>query len=134
MMKTLIPLNCILLVDDDSINNFINIKILRKIGASEKVKTALNGQEALEYIKEFCQATELCCPDLIFLDINMPVMNGFEFLEAYRHLKLGNKCKVKIVVLTTSTNPSDLDRIRDLGITDFLSKPLTEEKVLKYLS
>lgn len=133
LKKQKIPLSCILLVDDDNINNFINLKILKKIQASDKVQTALNGEEALDYIKEFCPTNQRCCPQLIFLDINMPVMNGFEFLQTYNRLEFNNKAGIKIVVLTTSTNQKDIDKIRELGIQNFINKPLTEEKVKEVL-
>jgi len=121
-------INSILLVDDDQINNFINKRIINKLGIADEVKTALNGEEALNYIQQHCQNTGQC-PELIFLDINMPVMNGFEFLNEFDSLPLNNKDEVKIIVLTTSTNPGDLQKLKDYRIKGFLNKPLTEKKI-----
>lgn len=65
-----------LLVDDDETTNFVNEMLLKDMGVTEQILTAHNGQEALELILERCENNE--CPSLILLDINMPVMNGFE--------------------------------------------------------
>lgn len=121
--------NCILMVDDDQINNFINLKLFRKLNIAHELKTALNGDEALRHINEYCVSGKGCCPWLIFLDINMPVMNGFEFIEAYQKLSFENKEKIRIIILTTSSNPKDMAKIKELGINEFMNKPLTEEKV-----
>lgn len=119
-----------MLVDDDQINNFINKRIINKLNITNEVKVALNGEEALEHIERFCNQNG-DCPELIFLDINMPVMNGFEFLNEFKNLNLKNKDEVKIIVLTTSSNPGDLQKLKEHSIKGFLNKPLTEKKILE---
>lgn len=94
---------------------------------TEKLLTALNGKEALSLFEKECR--EAKCPALILLDVNMPVMNGFEFLEAYDQLPFTSKTPVIIIMLTTSLHPRDVERVQRLGITDFVNKPLTKEKV-----
>lgn len=125
-------INSILLIDDDQINNFINKRIIKKLGIAEEVSIALNGEEALNHIQNYCKDTG-CCPELIFLDINMPVMNGFEFLNEFKNLDLGNKNEVKIIVLTTSTNPGDMQKLKEYSIKGFMNKPLTEKKILELI-
>lgn len=125
-------LDCILLVDDDEITNFVHESIIEEVGAAERVLTARNGQEALELVKEQGLRPD-GCPTLIFLDINMPVMNGFEFLEAYQALDDDLKQSVIIVMLTTSLSTRDTDRVQDFGIADFLNKPLSKDKLRKVL-
>ena len=120
-----------LLVDDDETTNFVNEMLLKDMGVTEQILTAHNGQEALELILERCENNE--CPSLILLDINMPVMNGFEFLERYRKLDFPDKHTVVIGMLTTSLNPRDMDQLVGLPYDDFLSKPLTEAKVRSLL-
>ncbi len=120
-------LECILLVDDDETTNFINQMLLEDMEATHQVLLACNGREALKIINQQCG--QGCCPELILLDINMPEMNGFEFLEAYETLECSHKQSVVIAMLTTSLNPKDVARARDMPIKDFLNKPLTEEKV-----
>lgn len=119
--------NFILLVDDDPINNFLNLRLLDSLNLADEVKVCLNGLEALEFLNSLKQKSEYF-PDLILLDINMPVLDGFEFLKAYNELEISEKDSVKIVMLTTSSAISDLKKIDSLGYK-VINKPLTEEKI-----
>lgn len=122
-------LNHILLVDDDTINNFINEKLLKKLDCSHKISVSINGEEAIQFLKRICAEDYTKCPELILLDINMPVMDGFEFLEQYKKLDFPNKQSVIIVMLTTSTNPNDTERLNQSGVAGYINKPLTEAKL-----
>ncbi len=117
----------ILLVDDDKTTNFVNQLLLEDMEVTRQVLVSLNGLQALELLRQVCNNSS--CPELILLDINMPVMNGFEFLKAYQGLEFAHKQSVIIVMLTTSLNPKDIEQINLFPIKGFLSKPLTEEKV-----
>lgn len=116
-------IDCILLVDDDETTNFVNQLLLEHMEVTDQVLVAYNGRQALTLIQQ------QCCPTLILLDINMPVMNGFEFIEAYEGLELPNKQSVVVVMLTTSLNPKDMERLEQMSIQGFFNKPLTEELV-----
>ncbi len=123
-------LDCILLVDDDFSTNFLNQMILKKAGIAEHVETVLNGKEALEYLtntgKYEANGTVFPRPSLIFLDINMPVMDGWEFLAAYHKLPEYQKGQIVIVMLTASFNPDDETRAGKIPeITGFRNKPLS---------
>lgn len=120
-------ISCTLLVDDDDTTNFVNQMLLEDLEVTDKVLIAHNGKEALELIKGQCEQST--CPELILLDINMPVMNGFEFLQAYEELDFNHKQSVVIVMLTTSMNSLDMDRLQEVPIKGFLNKPLTGEMV-----
>jgi CheY-like chemotaxis protein len=117
-------LSSILLVDDDKITNFLNQLLLNDLGVAQQVLTAENGQEALRIIQEQCESND--CPALILLDVNMPVMNGFEFLEAYHELSYPHKQSTIVVMLTTSLHPRDVKRLTGMPIQGFLNKPLTK--------
>ncbi|HEX8427721.1 response regulator [Hymenobacter sp.] len=122
-------LSFILLVDDDSTTNFLNELMLRKLAVADQLLVALNGKEALDILLEHCESPVSPCPLLVFLDINMPVMNGFEFLEAYAQLPWAKQRATVIVMLTTSLHARDTQRAKQLHVADFISKPLTPEKV-----
>jgi CheY-like chemotaxis protein len=125
-------LNCVLLVDDDRGTNFINQMIIKKSGIAHHVQTALNGKEALDFItnkgKYAAAGNVFPQPMLTLLDINMPVMDGWEFLEAYQALDENQKGKIIIVMLTTSLNPDDKNRADSISeVSDFKNKPLSRE-------
>lgn len=121
----------ILLVDDDPVNNFLNQRLLEGLAITEQLIVALNGQEAFDLLQQHCRpAPNEACPALILLDSNMPVMNGFEFLQAYQQLPLLQQKAIVVVMLTTtSLHPSDVARAQQLCVSDFLSKPLTKDKI-----
>jgi len=122
-------LNCILLIDDDEAVNFIHTKVIAKSNCAHGVAVARNGEEALEFLTTK-KDEKYPQPDLIFLDINMPVMNGWEFLEEYEKLTLEQKGKELVVMLTTSLNPDDKKKARKIAHIDkFYSKPLDLEQL-----
>ncbi|UPL50666.1 response regulator [Hymenobacter sublimis] len=124
-------ISCILLVDDDKTTNFLNRLLLENLGVTDQVLVAENGREALRLIEQ--NGPNDTCPALILLDINMPVMNGFDFLEAYQNLSFAHKQSVVIVMLTTSLNPRDVTRLQQLPTNGFLNKPLTKKMVHEVL-
>lgn len=124
-------LNCILLVDDDPDDNFFHQRIINKMKITNKIEVAKNGIEALEYFKKDNQVI----PELIFLDINMPKMNGWEFLEEYKNLDPNQKARITIMMLTTSANPDDIKRANEIeDVTGIKTKPLSVEMLTEILS
>ncbi len=124
-------LNCIMLIDDDEPTNFLSSMIIEEAGCAEVIQVADSGEKAIDYFlnsQKFNYANpKYPWPDLIFLDINMPAMNGWEFLGQYKKLKKqGNH--IIIIMLTTSLNPDDKNKANNTGaVTDFRHKPLTKE-------
>src|SRR5690606_7781162 len=120
-------LNSIMLVDDDSTANFLHEEILNEMGIAQEIIKALNGEEALDTLSELCALKK--CPDLILLDINMPKINGFEVVEKFHKMHPTKTPPGVIVMVTSSLNPADLRKARELGVDGYLSKPLSEEEL-----
>ena len=120
----------ILLVDDDKIFNFLSEKTITSLGLANEITFAANGKQALD-ILDRCKKGQLQMPDIIFLDLDMPVMNGYEFLEEFAKTDIPDKNAITIVVLTSSADPRDIDRTKKLGIRYYYNKPLSKDEIKK---
>ena len=125
----------LLLVDDDPTTNFFNQHLIGKMNLFNEIHVAENGQVALEKIEELQRRGE--SPDMILLDINMPIMNGFEFLDHYQELSDQVKSSVVVCMITTSLAQEDLEKSKEYSVlSDYIDKPLYEAKmrelILKY--
>ncbi len=117
--------NCVLLIDDDKATNFFNKRVVTKHEGFHQVNTVQSGIAALEYLNavENNTATK---PDLIFLDINMPAMNGWEFLVEFSKLNQKVTNGIKVILLSTSSNPDDVKQsAKNHAVDDFINKPLS---------
>ena len=122
----------VLLIDDSAADNYYHKRILRKADVVEEVIIKENGKEALEYLKTVMSNDRFPQPELVFLDINMPVMNGWEFLDAYEKLQLNQKADLVVSMLTTSASPRDRERAKEYDcLMGYEEKPLTVEKVIE---
>lgn len=120
----------VLLVDDDDINNFISIKLIKKAVSSAEIIACLNGKLAIDKLLEIQREDASRLPDYILLDINMPVMNGWEFLEEYSRLNIDAAGKTKIFIISSSVFSNDINKAKSFPlVTDFVSKPLNVEKI-----
>lgn len=128
-----VKLNCILLIDDDEPTNFLNRLTLEQAGCAQEVRVAQGGQEALDYLRT-CGQGGAPRPDLIFLDINMPAMDGWEFLQQYRLLPADRKADIVLIMLTTSLNPDDELRTKAIPeVSGFENKPLSHQRLAQLL-
>jgi CheY-like chemotaxis protein len=121
-----------MLVDDDKIFNFLSEKTIMSLGLANEVHFALNGQQALALLEKYKEG-EISRPDIIFLDLNMPVMNGYQFIEAFTNMDLPDKHKITIVVLSSSADPNDVARTKQLGIRYYFNKPLSKDEIRKLI-
>ena len=119
-------IECVLLIDDDVATNFYNKKIVDKHNKFKDTITINSGLKALTYIIESSKGN---CkkPELIFLDINMPGMNGWEFLHEYEKLDETITRDIKLIMLTTSTNVDDFNKSLTYDrVNDYINKPLSK--------
>lgn len=120
-------LNYVLLIDDDEPTNFYHQLIVDASECAKECVCVAGGQEALDFLMTKING-EFPQPEMIFLDINMPGMNGWEFMDKYRQLPPEQTGDLIVVMLTTSLNPDDKMNARNLyKIEDYLNKPLTVE-------
>lgn len=120
----------VLLVDDDEINNFISIKLIKKALLNTDIMACLNGKYAIEQLSDIQRKDPEKLPDYILLDINMPIMNGWEFLDEYKRLNLDPMGKSKIYIISSSVFSNDINKARSYPLVkDFISKPLNVEKI-----
>lgn len=131
-------LDLILCVDDDPITLMLCKKVIGKTTFSNEIITAQNGEEALLYFdkikKNHKTDNNIQLPQLIFLDLNMPVMGGWEFLDSFSTSNYDNFNTIKVVVLSSTIDPEDLKKANTYSmVIDFLPKPITLS-MLDYLS
>lgn len=116
-----------MLVDDNHADNFYHEREIKKHNPAIKVISKNSGKEGLEYLKTTGTSVNPL-PELIFLDINMPGMNGWEFLKEYHDLNKDIQSRVIVIMLTTSDNPDDEAKAKNWDfVSDFITKPLTKE-------
>ncbi len=119
-------LNCVLLVDDDGATNFINYRIVKQLDITEEIHTEFNGEKALNYIQYYAERHDNHGPELILLDLKMPVLDGYEFMEYLRLKKFSNKDKMSVLVLSSGGGKDDMERLLRHNVR-YIAKPLTAE-------
>jgi CheY-like chemotaxis protein len=111
----------ILFVDDDPVSHYIHTRIVKHLSIDCEVRVALNGKEALDTMT----ADQPCfVPDFLFVDLNMPVMDGFRLIQSFYTLQIPEKEKTMIIILTSSNNIDDRTRAIAMGIENYIVKPI----------
>lgn len=124
-------ISTVMLVDDNDTDNFIHKRVIELTGFAKNIIVKNSGKSALEFLETNKNSLELL-PDIIFLDINMPIVDGFVFLFEYENFPDDLKNKCKIVILSSSDSKRDIDRIVDNEyVINFITKPLSEDSLEK---
>jgi len=119
-------IDLVMLVDDNDTDNFISKRIIEITKFSKRVEVKSSGKSALDYLKDNQSMPEEL-PNIIFLDINMPIVDGFVFLYEFEKFNELVKNKCKVIILSSSDNKRDIDKIvNNNHVIKFITKPLTE--------
>ncbi len=120
------PIDLVMLVDDNDTDNFISKRIIEITKFASRVEVKNSGKSALDYLRENQDDLDNL-PNLIFLDINMPIVDGFVFLYEFEKFNDSIKDKCKVIILSSSDNKRDIDKIvNNNHVIKFITKPLTE--------
>ncbi len=125
-------LNQILLIDDDPINNFLNEKIIQMAGVAQETKTFTTVEDAIHHLDWWCVLERKKCPELILLDISMPSLDGFDFIQIFQKLKF-KKDDTHIAILSSSQDERDIRKVQSMGIDHYLVKPLKEKALCELI-
>jgi CheY-like chemotaxis protein len=129
------PLKNIYIVDDDKLFVFLTKKTIQATDFETQIKEFTDGQEAIDYLSKIAGDNEKL-PDIIFLDLSMPIMDGWEFLKEYILLEPAMNKKIKLYICSSSISPHDLERAKGIdAVTDFIIKPISKEvfnEMLRY--
>lgn len=122
-------LEIIFVVDDDDIYQYVIKKKIEKRNVAHQIKTFKNGQDAIEYLNLMADTIEEL-PDVIFLDLNMPIMDGWDFLNAYMDSKARLNKKIHLYVVSSSIHQSDIERAKNISeVTDYIVKPMNDSQL-----
>ncbi|EAQ39416.1 two-component system response regulator [Dokdonia sp. MED134] len=115
----------VLLIDDDKAVNFFNKRVVVGHSGFEHIKTVQSGKDGLLFLEQVLSGDEIK-PDIIFLDINMPAMNGWEFLDHYELFNEDFRSDIQVIILSSSSNPEHVKKsIVNYEVLDFINKPLS---------
>ena len=117
------------IIDDDSVYQFLTTKVVSESKSIELIGTFSSGLEAIEFFKKNKNALDKL-PDIIFLDLTMPIMDGWDFLREYSDIQPTIDKKITLYIVTSSISPTDMTRAKSISVVkDVIVKPVTKEKI-----
>lgn len=123
----------ILLIDDDPIFVYLTRRIIASINSPCQINEFMDGELAISHLASIGDQAELL-PDVIFLDLSMPVMDGWEFLKEYSELKPKLKKDIALFIVSSSISPQEVERSKGYrAVTDFLIKPVEKRKIIEIM-
>ncbi len=123
----------IMLIDDDEIFTYIIKKIIDETKLADQINIFGNGREAITYLEEVANNAD-ALPEVIFLDLNMPILDGWGFLEEYIKLKPNLSKKINLYIITTSVSPMDFKKAKSYSeVSDFIVKPMAKERFIEII-
>jgi CheY-like chemotaxis protein len=128
--------HAVMLVDDNEIDNLINQKMIEASNIADNIFVHSGAKSAIEFLKNIEKLAKgpvsLYLPEIIFLDIDMPLMDGFQFLDEFERFSENIKNHCKVVMLTSSLNPQDMNKAKkNQFVLKYINKPLTQENLKK---
>ena len=130
-MSDLNKIKKVMLIDDDEIHSNLCYELILKSGITESVSIYNDAEEALQYIEKNAGSSDEL-PDLIFLDINMPFMDGWEFLDAYEALKVKVEKQIVLILLTSSVYKNDIEKAKQYkSVVEYIKTPISINKLLE---
>jgi CheY-like chemotaxis protein len=118
----------VFVIDDDKTFVFLTKKIIQSVPYEVKIEEFNDGQQAIDYLKKYAGERDML-PDVIFLDLSMPVMDGWDFIDEYRHLRPVIAKGARLYIVSSSISPHDIERSKNLEVVaDFIIKPLAKGK------
>lgn len=122
----------ILLIDDDTVTTYLHKSLIKDLNKGFEVVTCENGKVALEFLERALAVNAV--PYAIFVDLNMPVVDGFKFLEYYEKNNYPTLYPSLVTVLTTSSNPRDIEKLEAIDFVTYMGKPLTKQRLINFLA
>jgi CheY-like chemotaxis protein len=128
------PIKTIMIIDDDDLFVYLTKKTIEKTNLVEEIIVSENGKDAINYLTENAENPDLL-PEIILLDLSMPIMDGWQFLDEYAAIESKIEKNIIIYIVTSSISPEDINKAKSIEcVTDLIIKPLTKDKLIEIIN